>query len=121
MSNPGESSVVKSVFDFEDQEGFNCLIVLFQMAKGYRIENNNEYPSGPMLREIEESFAFLIDLAKKFGLDLNKLLNHTTKHGQTVFYNASIFSEKIMKRLIEEKVKVNSINDMFLTPFFRVR
>ena len=74
-----------------------------------------------MLRDIEESVEYLIGLAKKFELDMKKILNHTTKSGETLFMGASIFSEKITKRLIEEKVKVNSITDLFMTPFFRVR
>ena len=73
-----------------------------------------------MLRDIEESVAYLIDLAKKFDLNLKKILNQTTKHGATLFFQASAFSEKITKRLIEEKVKVNSIDLNFVTPFFRV-
>ena len=115
-----ERNVVESVFDYEDQEGYNCIIALFTMAIWYR-NKNKKYPSGPMLREIEESVAYLIDLAKKFGLDLKKIINHTTKSGVTLFFQASAVSEKITKRLIEEEVKVNSIDDTFLTPFFRVR
>ena len=74
-----------------------------------------------MLRDIEESVAYLIDLAKKFDLNLKKILNQTTKHEATLFFQASAFSEKITKRLIKEQVKVNSINDKFMTPFFMVR
>ena len=91
------------------------------MAACYRVRNNNQYPSGPMLRDIEESVEYLIDLAKKFKLDLKKILDHTTKSGEALFGAASVYSGKITKRLIEEKVKVNSINDMFMTPFFMVR
>ena len=116
-----ERNVVDSVFDYEDQNGYSCMITLFEMANGYRNKNNEKYPSGTMLRDIEESAEYLIDLAKKFDLNMNKILNHTAKNGLTVFFQASIFSEKITKRLIEEKVKVNSVDHKFVTPFFRVR
>ena len=116
-----ERNVVDSVFDYENQEGDTCMISLFDMATLYRNRNNNKYPSGPILREIEESVEYLIDLAKRFDLNLEEILNHTTEHGVTLFFRASMFSEKITKRLIEEKVKVNSIDHKFLTPFFRVR
>ena len=119
--NESERNVVESVFDYEDQQGGSCMIALFDMANWYRIENNDNYPSGRMLLDIEDSVAYLIDLAKKFDLDLNNILNRTTKDGETLFSQASTFSEKITKLLIKEKVKVNSINDKFMTPFFRVR
>ena len=77
--------------------------------------------TGPMLREIEESCAYLIDLAKSFNLDLKNILNHTSKNGETLFSKASIYSETITRRLLDENVHVSSINDMFVTPYFRVR
>ena len=87
----------------------------------YRNRNNNKNPSGPMLRDLEESIFYLIDLAKCFNLDLKKILNHTTNGGHTLFFLASVVSEKITRRLLEENVQVNSVDDKFVTPFFRVR
>ena len=116
-----ERTVVESIFDYEDEQGYSSIIILFDMATWYRNQNNREYPSGPMLRDIEESVAYLIDLAKKFDLNLKKILNHTAKDGVTLFFQASMYSRKITKRLIEQKVKVNSIDPKFVTPFFRVR
>ena len=70
-----ERKVVKSVFDYEDQDGQSCLISLFEMTAGYRVKNNGKFPSGPMLPDIEESVEYLIDLAKKFDPNLKKILN----------------------------------------------
>ena len=116
-----EEKVVEGVFEFEDHEGFNCLIVLFIMASWYRNKNNWKYPSGPILDYIEESYSFLIQLAKSAQLDLDKILNHTTESGKTLCSEASFYSEKITKQLMIENVQVNSIDDMFITPFSRVR
>ena len=107
--------------DYYFRNGFNCLTTIFHMASWYRIKNNGEYPSGPMLVDIEESCLYLIQLAKSVKLDLDKVLNHTTKNGDTLFFAASIYSEKITTQLLRENVQVNSITDIFLTPFFRVR
>ena len=75
-----------------------------------------------MLDDIEESCLFLIGKAKDFELDLDKILNHTTKDGSTLFTGASMYSERITKYLLTEKdVRVNSNDDNFVTPFFRVR
>ena len=116
-----EEKVVKSVIEFQDHEGLNCLIGLFQMASWYR-NRTEEYPSGPMLREIDESCLYLIQLSKDFKLDLSKVLNRTAKNGNTLLSEASVFSENVTEYLLAEKdIRVNSIDDTFITPFFRVR
>ena len=74
-----------------------------------------------MLRDIEESCLYMIELARSSNLELEKILNQTTKNGDTLFFTASVYSEKITKRLLVEPVQVNSITDTFVTPFFRVR
>ena len=123
-----EEKVAERIFEFQTHNGFSCLTVIFNMASAYRTKNKGEYPSGPMLIDIEESCLFLIELAKSAKLDLHKVLNHTTKNGHTLFNKASLYSEKITEQLLMETndhgkkiVKVNSIDDLFLTPFFRVR
>ena len=71
--------------------------------------------------DIEESCLYLIDLAKKFNLDLEKILNHTTKNGQTLFHYASFYSERVTKRLLQEDVRVDTIDGLFQTASFIVR
>ena len=90
------------------------------MAAKYR-HSNKKYPSGRTLHEIEESCFYLIDLAKCLNLELKKILNHTAKDGTTLFFVASVCSERITRRLLEENVQVNCVDDKFVTPFFRVR
>ena len=125
--NESEEKVVRSVFEFHDHEGFNCLTGIFGMPIWYRNEKR-EYPSGPMLIEIEKSCQYLIQLAKTAKLDLEKVLNHTTDSGDNFFFNASVYSETITKQLLSETnehgnkiVRVNSISHSFVTPIFRVR
>ena len=102
------------VLEFHDNKGFNPLICLSNMATQYT-NATKKYPSSSMVQGIEESF-----LAKSNNLDLVKILNQTTKDGETLFYKAS-FSESITWFLLRENVKVNSVNDVFQTPNFRVR
>ena len=116
-----EREIVKSVFDYENQYGHTCLVGLFDLAKEYQIENNGQHPSGPMLRDIEESFAYLIDMAKKSSFDLKKVLNRAAEDGTTLFFRASMYSEEIVHYLLQEDVQINSITDLFTTPSFRVR
>ena len=119
--NEEKEEIIESVFDYQDQTGSNCLISIFDMASYYSNEHNALYPSGPMLCEIEESCLYMIELARSSNLELEKILNQTTKNGDTLFFTASVYSEKITKRLLVEPVQVNSITDTFVTPFFRVR
>ena len=118
--NESEEKVARSIFEFQDHEGFTCLTVIFNMA-GYYRNITKEYPTGPMLGEIEDSCSFLIELAKSAKLDFDKTLNHTTKSGATLFLDASRYSSKLMAQLLRQNVQVNSINHLFITPFFRVR
>ena len=122
-----EGKVVNHVFEFQNEEGFKCLNIIFTMAIWYG-NSNKKYPSGPLLAEIEETCFYLIQQAKSANLDLDKILNHTTKGGDTLFSAAAMYSEKITIQLLmetnahqENVVRVNSINDLFETPFFRVR
>ena len=118
--NESEEKVVKIIFEFEDHEGFSCLNAIFNMATAYTTKTK-KYPTGPMLSEIEESCSFLIEQAKSAKLDLAKILNHTTKSEATLFFYASIYSEKLTAYLLTQNVQVNSIDHLFVTPFFRVR
>ena len=115
-----EKEVAKSVLEFQNDEGYSCLQTTFEMGNGHR-KRTDKYPSGPLMHDIEESCFYLIDLAKRFNLDLKKILNHTARDGTTLFSLASIFSETLTRQLLEENVRVNSVDDKFLTPFFRVR
>ena len=57
--NQSEEKMVKSVFDFKDYQDSNCLTGLFCLATKYS-SPFEQFPSGPMLQNIEESF-FLSD------------------------------------------------------------
>ena len=115
-----EEKVVKSVFEYRDHFGYSWMNGLFDMARRVHTVYKKP-PTGPMLLDIEECFFYFIDLAKTHNLDMDKVLNDTTKTGSTVFRSASLNSERISKFLLHENVKVNSIDHKFQTPSFRVR
>ena len=128
LGRESDENVIERIFDFQNHQGQSCLTVIFDIATQYRNKNNNEYPSGPMLVDIEDSYKFLIQLVKSAELDLYTILNHTAKNGDTLFLRASMYSEKMTKQLLKETnahkekiVQVNSIDSRFMIPFFRVR
>ena len=114
-----DEKVVRSIFEFQNEEGANCFTFLFEIANNRYLEC--QVPDESLTRDIEESFLFLVDLAKTFKLNLSQIINHTTKVGDTLFSVASWNSERITQFLIDEDVKVNAINDLFETPHFEVR
>ena len=114
-----EKEVVRSLFEFRNNEDFNCLIVLFGTANIYRIKTGS-FIDGPVLFDIENSCKYLIELAKTYELDLEKILNQVTKDAVTLFQLASTYSEEITEYLLKEAVAVNTVDILFMTPLFRV-
>ena len=121
LSRESEKELAENIFNFRNQNGFSCLITLFDCAARYVYEHNNYPDNLPMMREIEESFFFLIEYAESNNIDMKIILNATTKGGQTLFYKASIYSESIAEYLLNFGVNVNSVDYTFRTPIIRVR
>ena len=133
LGHQRESEVVSRVFEFEQQDGSNCLIALFNVANFF-VNMRDTAPKSVLqtykhrwdqtpafLADIEESIVFLIRLARSANLDLDKILNHPTATGETLFHSAALYSQKIAKYLLKENVQINSITDKFVTPTFQVR
>ena len=110
-----------SVFAYQDQVGWNCLISAFQLMGQYENLNGN-YPevSTGLFTEIEATVEYLIQLAEQHDLDMRQILNHKTKNGTTLFWQAASFSEKLAKILLEKNVEVKTVDNIFMTPQFRV-
>ena len=91
------------------------------MAK-YKNRNNDNYPSAStgLFSEIEATVEYLIRLGDQYNLNMDEILNHKTKNGVTLFTQAAYYSKKVAKILIQRNVKVNTVDQKFLTPFFRV-
>ena len=105
-----EEKVVEQVFEFRNQTGSNSLIILFEMADGYKLHNLKK-PSAAMLCDIEDSCLYLIEMIKSVNLDLNKILNYkASKNSRTLFFAASTYSKKIKQLLLKENVQVCKID-----------
>ena len=89
----------------------------------YVDENDGNYPdsSTGLFREIEATVEYLIQLADQNNLNMTQILNHKAKDGTTLFDQAAYYSEKLAKILIQRNVKVNTVDQKFETPIFRVR
>ena len=111
-----------SIFAHQDQDGYNCLISVFDLMTQYFIRNNKNRPSAStgLFTEIEATVEYLIQLGDKHNLNMTQILNHKIKKGLTLFYKAAFYSEKVAKILIQRNVKVNTVDDTFLTPNFKV-
>ena len=119
-----EKQLAEKIFNFRNQNGFNCLIVLFNYAikrATHKLDDTKLSLTKPMIREIEDSCYFLIRFAESNNLDMKTLLNARTKNGNTMFNQASRYSKLVATYLLEFGVNINSVNGNFLTPSCKVR
>ena len=98
------------------------MIVAFDLMSWYRLKNNGNFPNASvgLFTEIEATVEYLIQLAYRSGLIIEDVLNHKGKNGKTLFWMAAYFSEKVAKMLLEKNVKVNTVDQKFMIPLFRV-
>ena len=112
---------MKSILEFTNQNGTNCLMASFQPMWRYTKETGELPLNSPgMVSEIEETLLFLIEEGKTHGVEMSTILNMRQKNGSTLFGWATQFSEKISLALLERNVVVNTISSDFTTPEFVV-
>ena len=92
------------------------------MAKYKNKIKTKNYPDASigLFNEIEATIEFLIQLGDQYNLNMEEILNHKGHDGTTLFYKATFYSEKVAKMLLQRNVKVNTVDDKFMTPIFRV-
>ena len=86
-------------------------------------DKTDQYPDSSivMFNEIESFFIYLIQLAERNNIDMDRIINDTNDAGVSLLHSATVYSEKISIELIKRNVKVNTIDNNFITPRFRVR
>ena len=114
-----------SIFAYQDREGYNCLVAPFDSMVRYGNRNNLNFSieqfnqNNLIFRDsfqIEAMVEYLIQLGDQHKLNLAQILNHKTKNGTTLFYMASSYSEKFAKILIQRNIRVNTVDQKFMTP-----
>lgn len=115
--NIGET--MANVLEYEDDDGFNCLIHCYEMMVSYR--NRGKDPSiTPIKTSTEETIKFLIDMGLQNDVEIKSVINHVTKNGITLFHRSTSDSKEVASLLMSMQVKVNEINDLFQTVNFQV-
>ena len=116
-----KENVVQEIFTHE-KAGRNCLHIAFKMMQDYYNETG-QLPnrSFEALNWFEEYFIYLLDLAEQNHVDKKRAINKTDKTGISIFHLATLFSELVSNALMSLDVKVNRIDNQFITPDFRVR
>ena len=112
---------MKTIFDFTNENGSNCLLISFVSMDWYQ-SKTGQFPtkSTGMFSEIETTILFLIEQGEKHVFEMGTILNARSKQGVTLFQWATRYSEKIALALLEHKVIVNTITSDFCTPWFKV-
>ena len=113
--------LVESIFDYKNNTGSNCMLISFQMMVKYCNETR-KYPdsSMPMFNEIESSILYLIELAENNKLEMDKIVNFTSNIGDTLFQNATFYSESLAIELLNRNVDVRTLDYYFQIPTFKV-
>lgn len=108
----------RNVLKKQDSDGNNCLTVIFEVPVRYH-NDTKKWPSSTedVMREITKTVWHLINLADRYQLDI---LNHLRNDGVTLFALATRYSEELAVELLNRNVQVKSVNNVFLTPSFRV-
>ena len=83
---------------------------------------SHERPELPKLvRETEAVFFFLVEQGNKNGFNVDTILEIPDAIGQTCFFTASHFSEKICNYIIGRPIQVNSITLEMMIPYLEFR
>ena len=113
--------LVKSIFQFVNRNGQTCLMILFDMMLRYR-NKTRKYPDStmPMFVRIESTALYLIKMAEKQKLNMDRILNWTANDGMTLFSYAAFFSETLSSQLLGRNIIVTTVDHSFQIPSFRV-
>ena len=115
------TKLVESIFDYKDNDGYNCMIVSFDMIAKYRNKTGSVPDSSmKMFNEIEWTISYLIKLAEDNELNLTNILNWVGEDGQTLFWKAANNSESLALELLAKNVDVKTVDDLFQTVSFEV-
>ena len=115
------ATLAKSIFEFTVNEGYSCLLVLFDMMIKYHNQTSKLPDSNlPMFDEIESTVFYLIKMAEDNNLKMDEILNRTTNNGTTLFFQAALYSESLASELLKKNVVVTTVDNLFQTPSFRV-
>ena len=75
---------MKSVFEFTERNGNNCLMISFHPMQNYKDETKkNPTSSTGMFTEIETTILYLIVEGEKHGVEISTILNTSSKSGGT--------------------------------------
>ena len=113
--------LVQTIFSYEFRGG-NCLFAATHMMREYSAQTNQMPDSSiGMFNDYESLFIYLLQLAERNNVDIDRVINHTTDAGSSLLHHSTLYSEKISLELINRNVKVNRIDNRFVTPRFLVR
>ena len=94
----------------------------FDLMSKYKNKNNDNDPDASigLFSEIEATIEFLIEWGDQYNLNMEAILNHKGNDGKTLFWWAAYYSEKVATMLLQRNVKVNTVDQKFMIPVFRV-
>ena len=106
-------------FGHVGQDGVTIYVRCFQRYLNARfILKRPEADWSKVVMETEKIFDYLVEQGKKYGFNVDSILEIPTSSGSTCFSIATQCSKKISKYVIERDIKVNSIITLMMNPDF---
>ena len=106
-------------FGYVGKDGFTIYNNCFQRYINARFTlKRNKADWSFLVTKTETLFFLLIEKGKRFGFDVNAILEIPTSAGSTCFSTASQCSKEITSYIIERDIKVNSITPHMVNPAF---
>ena len=112
---------VQLFFNHEHDGGNHLRDTFLMMVKYFSQTKEITNSAIVMFNEFESLFIYMLQLAEQNKVDVDRGINWTDYTGATLIHFATALSEKIALALIKLDVKVNRIDNAFVTPHFRVR
>ena len=104
-------------FGYVGWAGGTIYTICFQKLINAR--NRPKEELSKLVVEIERVFAFLVEQGRKYGFNVDTILEVPGASGNTCFLIASQYSEKISKDIIERDIKVNNVDLYMQVPDFQ--
>ena len=120
--NQNMDQLVNDVLNYKNDDGFNCLMISTDLIVKYNnINGKDPDDTNEVKRQAGEVIHYLIELGLKHGVDMMNVLNATANGGETLFMIMTFHCyKKVAELLMNTGVLVNSIDQYFQIPSFRV-
>lgn len=112
--------MIAEILECKNENGINCLMNCFELLIHYA-NTGNDPKETAMKKAVEETIQFLLEIGRDNGVEMTRVINHTTEDGQTLIQQSTGLSLKVSSILMAMNVRTNTIDGTFQTVNFKVK